>query len=79
MFLSPQVKRSLIIINKLVYTSCVASCVTTYDLGSLEIRKAQNNAKTLYNYNLVFILPPKKKVLSILAKEFLKIEIEVFP
>ena len=33
-FLSPQVKRSLIVSNKLVYTSCLTSSPTTSDLGS---------------------------------------------
>ena len=52
-FLLPQLKRSLIISNKLVYTSCLKSCQTTEDLGSWEIRKDQNNLKTSWNYNLV--------------------------
>ena len=56
-FLSPQVKRSLII---------------------REIRKAQNNVKTSWKYNLVPNLLPKKKMLSILAKDSLKIEIKLF-
>ena len=51
-FLSPQVKRSLIIGNK-VYASCLKSCRTTEDLGSLEIRKVQDNVKTSWNYNLM--------------------------
>ena len=29
-FFSPQMKRSVIICNKLVYTSCLTSCKTTY-------------------------------------------------
>ena len=33
-FLSPEVKRSVIISKKLVYRSCLASCQTTSDLGS---------------------------------------------
>ena len=52
-FLLPQLKWSLIISNKLVYTSCLKSCWMTEDLGSWEIRKDQNNLKTSWNYNLV--------------------------
>ena len=59
--LSPQVKRSLIIINKLVYTSCRTNF------------KVQNNAKTSWNCNIVPSLPSKKKIFSILAKDSLKI------
>ena len=36
---SPQVKRSVVISNKLVYASCLTSCQTTKELGSQEIRK----------------------------------------
>ena len=42
-FLSPQVRRSVIISNKLVYTKCLTSCRKTKDLGSSEIRKYQEN------------------------------------
>ena len=48
------------------------------DLRTWEIRKVQNNVKTSRNYNPVLSLPPKKKILSILAKNSLKIEIELF-
>ena len=41
----------------------------------LETREVQNNVKTLCNYNLVTSLPPKKKILLILAKDSLKIEL----
>ena len=34
--------------------------------------KVQNNVKTSWNYNLAFGLPPKERILSILAKDFLK-------
>ena len=78
-FFSPQVKRSLIVSNKLVYTSCLTSCHTTYDLESQEISKFQNNVKTLWNYNVVPSFPSKRKILSILAKGSLKIEIELRP
>ena len=33
-FLSPEVKRSVIISKKLVYRSCLTICQTTSDLGS---------------------------------------------
>ena len=59
-FLSPQVKQSLIISNKLVYTSCLMRCRTTYDLRSQEIRKVQNSVKTSWKYDLVPSFPPKK-------------------
>ena len=74
-FLSPQVKGILVISNKLVYTNCR----TTEDLGSYETRKVQNNFKISCNYNHVPSPPPKKKILSILVKDSLKIEIEIFP
>ena len=43
------------------------------------LRKDQNNLKTSWSYNLVPSLPLKKKILSILAKDHFKIEIELFP
>ena len=60
-------------------------------LKTWEIRIVQNNGrwgslsahtrkkKTSWKYNLVPSLPPKKKILSVLAKDSLKIEIELFP
>ena len=45
-FLSPQVKQSVIISNKLAYTSCLMICWTTSDLASKEIRKCQENIET---------------------------------
>ena len=53
-FPSPQVKWSLIISNKLVYTSCFSNCWTTQDFT----RKVQNNVKTSWSYNLVPRFPP---------------------
>ena len=41
--------------------------------------KVQNNVKTSWNYNLVPSLRPEDKILSILAKDPLEIEIEPFP
>ena len=53
------------------------------DFRSQEIREVKNNVKTLWNYTLELNLPPQppppKKKLSILAKELLKIETELFP
>ena len=41
------------------YTSCLTSCQMTQDLGSEEIRKYQENLKTLQSYNLVPKFPHK--------------------
>ena len=65
--LSLQMKRSVIISNKLVYTICLTSCCKTY-LGSQESRKYQENLKTSLNYGLVSSLTTKTKHLSILGK-----------
>ena len=46
--------------------------------GFQEIRKIQNDVKTLWNYNLAPSFSPKNKILSVLAKDSLKIEIELF-
>ena len=54
------------------------TAVVSHILNS-EITKVQNNVKALWNYTLVPSLPPKKKILSVLAKDSLKIEIELFP
>ena len=43
------------------------------------MEKVQNNVKTSWNYNLVPSRLPKKKILSKLTKDSLKIEIELFP
>ena len=39
----------------------------------------KDKVETLWNYNLVASLHPQKKILSIPAKDTLKIEIELFP
>ena len=44
----------------------------TEGLGSQEIRKYQENLNTLQKDSLVPSLPPKFKILSILAKNFSK-------
>ena len=48
-FLSPQVKRRVIISNKLEFTICLSTWQTILDLGSEEIRKNQKNLKTSSN------------------------------
>ena len=73
-FLSPQVKRSLFIRNRLAYTISQTSCRTTKDFRFQKIGKVQKNFKMSWNYNL---LPPKNKTLLILIKDSWKIEIEV--
>ena len=70
---SPQVKRSVVISNKLVYTSCPRTCRTTQDLRRpYKIRKYQENVKTSQNYGLVLSLPPEMKILLALADIFCK-------
>ena len=70
-FPAPQEKWSMIISNKLVYTSCLTSCWT-------EIRKYQQNLKTSQNYCLALSPPPKIKTLSVLARISRKTEIKLF-
>ena len=51
-FLSPQVKRSVIITNKLVCKSCLTSCRIALRVAerlSYEIGEVQNNVKTSWN------------------------------
>ena len=55
------------------------SCQTNYDLRPYEIRKYEENLKTLYNYSLVLSLTPKIIISPELAKNSLKPEIEPFP
>ena len=78
-FLSPQGKRSLIISNQLVCTCYlrVVEQLKTSDLRKLGKLKL-HNIKIWWKYNVVSSLPPKKKILLILAKDSLKIEIELF-
>ena len=45
-FISPQVKQSVIISNNFVCTSCFTSCQTTQDLGSYESKECQENLET---------------------------------
>ena len=67
-FVSPKVKRKVIISNEHVI----------YELPN-DLRLRKENLKTLRDYKLVPSLSPKKKILSILAKDSLRIEIELFP
>ena len=67
-FVSPKVKRKVIISNKHVM----------YELPN-DLRLRKENLKTLRDYKLVHSFPPKKKILLILAKDSLIIEIELFP
>ena len=78
-FLSLQGKRSLIITNQLVYTCYlrVVEQLITSDLMKLGKLKL-HNVKISWKYNVVSSFPPKKKILLILAKDSLKIEIERF-
>ena len=69
--LSKQLKRSVIVSNKLVYISCIKSCQTTYDLRCHEIRKLANIKKPSKFHRihcLLFRLPPKTKILTVLLK-----------
>ena len=72
-------KRSVIINIKLVCKSCLTTYETTQDLRSLEIKKYQENVKTLYNFCLLFSTPPEMKVLLLLAKSLLKNRNWTFP
>ena len=67
--LLPQVKQSGVISNK--------SCWTADDLASWEIGKYQGYLKISWKFNLVSSLPPKIKILSLLAKNYWKIEVEL--
>ena len=64
----PEGKQSVVISNKLIYTSCLMSCQRTKDLGSKKIRKYQENLETSYNYCLVICPPPEIKILSVLVE-----------
>ena len=70
MFLSPNVKRSAIISNK--HGIYEIPHELPNDLRNLQIRKYQQILKTLYNYSPVLSISLKIKILSILAKKFLK-------
>ena len=71
-FLSPQLKRSVIISNKLVHKLSQLP-------NDLRLRKVENNVNTSWKFNLVPSLLPQTKILLMLAKDSLKIEIELFP
>ena len=63
-FLSPQVKWSVIISNKLLYRSSLTSCWMTEDFGFHEISKYNKNLKTLQNYCPAHSPPPEWKLHS---------------
>ena len=73
-FLLSQLKQSAIISNKHgIYEF-------PHELpNDLRLRKAQENLRTSLKYNRVTSLPPKIKILLILAKDCSKIEIKTFP
>ena len=66
--LSPKMKTSVIVGNKLLYTSWLTSSQIFWDLGSNKFRKYHKVLKTSKNYGLVLILPPKLKILLVLIK-----------
>ena len=76
-----QVKRSATISNKLGVYELPHELPKDLSsgLGSQEIRKNQENLKVCQNYKVVPSLLAKMKILSILAKNFGKVEIELFP
>ena len=72
-FLPSQVKWTMIISNKLVYTSWY---IRLRILGNKEISVKSRN---FINYSLVSSLPWRMKILSILTQKSWKTEIELFP
>ena len=74
-FLSPQVKRSVIISNK----HDVYETPNGLSLGSYEIRKYHENVIEVYFIEPSAKSSPKVKILSRLAKKSLNIETEPFP
>ena len=58
----------------MAYTNFCTSCRTTYNLGSQEIRKYQENLKNSQNNSPVPSLPAKMKILLILAKRYILYE-----
>ena len=67
-FLLPQVKRKAIISNKHGIYELPYELPNDLRLRSWEVKKYQENLKTLLNYSLVPSLTLKIKILSILAK-----------
>ena len=73
-FLSPQLKRNVIVSNKLVYTRL------NNDLPKdLKFRKYHKNLKTSFNYCLALSPTPEMKIPSALANISRKTEIKPFP
>ena len=77
-FLSPKVKPSAIISNKHGIYELPHELSKDLRLRILGNSEYQENLKTSFNYSLVPSLTPKMKILSILAKNCGKIEIEIF-
>ena len=71
-FLSPQMKRSVVISKKKGIYELPHKLLSDLRLilGSKEIRKYQVNLKISYNYSLVLSSPLKMKTLSVLAKNY---------
>ena len=67
-FVLPQMKRSVIVSSKLVYSSYPTICRRTLDWRSSEIRKHWENLKTSWNYCPVLSRPLDMKILSVLVK-----------
>ena len=67
-FLSAQMKRNLIIINKYGIYELPHEFPNDLRLRILGNWKYQENIKILWNYSLLPSLPPKIKILSILEK-----------
>ena len=67
-FVSPQVKRSVIICNKRGIYKLPHELGLGLGLGFYEIRKCQGNLEISLNHSLVPSLSPKIKILSITEK-----------
>ena len=78
-FFSSQVRRNVIISNKHGIYQLPHELLNTLRLTILGIiRKYKENSKISKNYSLVPSLPPKMKIVSILANKCWKKEIELF-
>ena len=66
-FLWPHVKQSVIISNKLIYTSYLTSSQTSKDF-TWKIRKYQENLQTSYNFCLAICPLPEIKILSVVVE-----------
>ena len=71
-FFTRQVKRSMVICNRQVFTSCLTSCRTTEHFGSQGIRTFQEKFKTSQKYCLVLCPPTRNKSFVSTSKNLLK-------